>query len=280
MIETLKEMKHGKSGSYESLALERTASQILHRMEDKDSEDSLESTRTRVLANARAIYGPNRCLDVISFAPTSSRKIGACIVEHNPSSRSYVHCCSAKENSRLAALEHLLVITEDLLQRLMDAEGITSSGWLPAMPQSHHAAMFGSAAGSIAGGNSSVASSVQPSRRGSAQPHDLLIDYTQGSPQLVQQSPQFPPPPNSAPSQTPFVNDFNTPYSHHHIQKPKLPRGSSDTAFQTATSPPKAFVQTVPRTNSDIIQQPKPMPVGQFQGPGRGRVQWNLGSEG
>ena len=49
MIETLKEMKHGKSGSYESLALERTASQILHRMEDKDSEDSLESTRTRVL---------------------------------------------------------------------------------------------------------------------------------------------------------------------------------------------------------------------------------------
>ena len=49
MIETLKETKHGKSGSYESLALERTASQILHRMEDKDSEDSLESTRTRVL---------------------------------------------------------------------------------------------------------------------------------------------------------------------------------------------------------------------------------------
>ena len=49
MIETLKEMKHGKSGSYESLALERTASQILHRMEDKDSEDSLENMRTRVL---------------------------------------------------------------------------------------------------------------------------------------------------------------------------------------------------------------------------------------
>ncbi|CAN9079179.1 unnamed protein product [Alternaria alternata] len=123
MIETLKEMKHGKSGSYESLALERTASQILHRMEDKDSEDSLESTRTR-------------------------------------------------EDSRLAALKHLLVITEDLLQRLMDAEGITSSGWLPATPQSHHAAVFGSAAGSIAGGNSSVASSVQPSRRGSAQPQE------------------------------------------------------------------------------------------------------------
>jgi hypothetical protein len=49
MIETLKEMKHGKSGSYESLALERTANQILNRMQDKESEDSLESTRTRVL---------------------------------------------------------------------------------------------------------------------------------------------------------------------------------------------------------------------------------------
>ncbi|KAI4707202.1 hypothetical protein J4E89_008141 [Alternaria sp. Ai002NY15] len=279
MIETLKEMKHGKSGSYESLALERTASQILHRMEDKDSEDSLESTRTRVLANARAIYGPNRCLDVISFAPTSSRKIGACIVEHNPSSRSYVHCCSAKENSRLGAMEHLLVITEDLLQRLMDAEGITSSGWLPATPQSHHAAMYGSAPGSAAGGGS-VASSVQPSRRGSAQPQDLLIDYAQGSPQLMQQSPQFSPPAQSMPSQTPFVNDFNTPWSPHHIQKPKLPRGSSDTVFHTTANTPKPVVQTIPRTNSDIIQQPKPVPIGQFQGPGRGRVQWNLGSEG
>jgi hypothetical protein len=108
----------------------------------------------------------------------------------------------------------------------------------------------------------------------------LLIDYAQDSPQLMQQSPQFPLPPHSAPSQTPFVNDFNTPYSHPHIQKPKLPRGSSDTIFQTTTSTPKPFVQTIPRNNSDIIQQPKPMPVGQFQGPGRGRVQWNLGSEG
>lgn len=86
-------------------------------------------------ANARTIYGPNRCLDVISFAPTSSRKIGAVIVEHNPMNRSYIHCASAKEDSRLAAVEHLLVITEDLMQRLIDAEGITSSGWLPATPQ-------------------------------------------------------------------------------------------------------------------------------------------------
>jgi hypothetical protein len=108
----------------------------------------------------------------------------------------------------------------------------------------------------------------------------LLIDYGQDSPHSMQQSPQFPLPLHSAPSQTPFVNDFNTPYSHHHIQKPKLPRGSSDTIFQTTTSTPKPFVQTIPRNNSDIIQQPKPMPVGQFQGPGRGRVQWNLGSEG
>ncbi|KAF1832548.1 hypothetical protein BDW02DRAFT_554558 [Decorospora gaudefroyi] len=280
MIETLKDRKHGKSNSYESLALERTANQILHRMEDKDSEDSLESTRTRVLANARAIYGPNRCLDVISFAPTSSRKIGACIVEHNPSSRSFVHCCSAKEDSRLAAMEHLLVITEDLIQRLMDAEGITSSGWLPATPQSHHAATYSSAAGSVGGnGNGSVASSVPASRRGSAQPQDLLIDYAHGSPQSMQ-SPQFAPTPQSAHSQPPFIiNDFNSPYSHHHMQKPKLPRGSSDTTFANTT--PKPVMQPMPRTNSDVIQQPKPLPVGQFPGPsGRGRVQWNLGSEG
>jgi hypothetical protein len=49
MIESMKDLKHGKTNSYEVLTLERTASQILHHMEDKDSEDSLESTRARVL---------------------------------------------------------------------------------------------------------------------------------------------------------------------------------------------------------------------------------------
>jgi hypothetical protein len=47
MIETFKDMKHGKA--YQSPTLERTASQILHHMEDKNSEDSLEATRARVL---------------------------------------------------------------------------------------------------------------------------------------------------------------------------------------------------------------------------------------
>lgn len=50
MIETIKDMKHGKA-SYDHghHTLERTANQILHHMEDKESEDSLESTRSRVL---------------------------------------------------------------------------------------------------------------------------------------------------------------------------------------------------------------------------------------
>jgi hypothetical protein len=52
MIESLKDMKHAKSSSYEGRALERTASQILHHMEGKDSEDSLESTRARVLCES------------------------------------------------------------------------------------------------------------------------------------------------------------------------------------------------------------------------------------
>lgn len=121
-------------------------------------------------ANARAIYGPNRCLDIISFAPTSSRKIGAAIVEHNPGGRSYIHCSSAKEDTRLAACEHLLVITEDILQRLIDTEGITSSGWLPATAQAQHAATYsvnGSVAGSV---QPSIAGSVPASRRSSVQP--------------------------------------------------------------------------------------------------------------
>ncbi|KAJ4370934.1 hypothetical protein N0V86_008628 [Didymella sp. IMI 355093] len=168
MIESLRGMKH-KSSSYENLEMERAANKILHRMEDKANEGSLDGTRARILANARTIYGPCRCLDVVSFAPTSSRKIGAAIVEHNPTSRSYIHCASAKEDSRLAAYEHLLVITEDLLQRLMDTEGITSSGWLPGTPQSQHAAIYNAA--SVSG---SVAGSVPASRRSSVAPHESV----------------------------------------------------------------------------------------------------------
>jgi len=96
------------------------------------------------IANARTIYGPNRFLDIITYGSSSSRKIAAAVVEHNPIGRSFVHCCSAKEETRLAALEHLLVIQEDIMQRLMDREGITSNGWLPMTAQAQHARNFGS----------------------------------------------------------------------------------------------------------------------------------------
>lgn len=169
MIESLKDLKHGKSNSYEGLTMER----LLHHMESKNSEDSLESTRARVLSNARAIYGANRLLDVISFAPTSSRKIGAAIVEHNPTSRSFIHCCSAQEDSRLAAVEHLLVITEDILHRMLESEGITSSGWLPATAQAQHAATYSMAGGSTVAA-ASVAGSVHGSQRGSVGPSERV----------------------------------------------------------------------------------------------------------
>jgi hypothetical protein len=108
---------------------------------------------------------------VISFAPTSSRKIGAAIVEHNPMTRSYIHCTSAREDSRLAAYDHLLVITEDLLHRLMDTEGITSSGWLPATHQSQHAATY-NAANVNASFPGSATGSVSTSGRSSLTPQE------------------------------------------------------------------------------------------------------------
>jgi len=59
MIETLKDMKHGKpSYDHGHHTLERTANQILHHMEDKESEDSLESTRARVLGEESPSYPP------------------------------------------------------------------------------------------------------------------------------------------------------------------------------------------------------------------------------
>ncbi|KAF1913217.1 hypothetical protein BDU57DRAFT_457578 [Ampelomyces quisqualis] len=272
MIESFKDLKHGKSNSYEGLKLERTASQILHHMEDKDSEDSLESTRARVLSNARAIYGANRLLDVISFAPTSSRKIGAAIVEHNPTSRSYIHCCSAKEDSRLTAVEHLLVISEDILHRMLESEGITSSGWLPATAQAQHAATYGMSGGStVAGG--SVAGSVQGSRRSSVAPQDVLSDdcKTTDSLSLVRFMPAG------------FINDHHSPHSHHHIQTSQLGRGNSDTSFNFDRTTPQPHVQVLQRTNSDVIHQPKPVTVPMCTMPGKGaaggRVAWKLGSE-
>lgn len=82
-----------------------------------------------------------------------------------------------------------------------------------------------------------------------------------------------------------FVNDFHSPYSSSHLQRapmeanaPPLVRGNSDTAFGGTTPQPQAY--QVPRTNSDVVlQQPKPVPAGQYTGNHHGRVQWKLGSE-
>lgn len=126
------------------------------------------------LANARTIYGPTRPLDIITFAPTTSRRIGAAIVEHNPTGRSYIHCSSAKEETRIGAVEHLLVITEDILQRLIDAEGISSNGWLPNTAAAQQAALSASMNAFGMGGSlpGSAGGSVQTSRRSSVQPPD------------------------------------------------------------------------------------------------------------
>ena len=64
-------------------------------------------------------------------------------------------------------MEHLLVITEDILQRLVDAEGISSSGWLPNTAAAQQAAISAMFPGSNAG---SVAGSVPVSRKSSVQP--------------------------------------------------------------------------------------------------------------
>jgi hypothetical protein len=156
MIESLKDLKHNRT-SYESLKPSRNPSMshlqghghhsaYSHSHTHSDSptacSDSLTTTKSAVISNASAIYGPSRSLDIVTYATTHSRQITAAIVEHSPHGRSYIHCCSAKEDTRLAAVEHLLVITEDILQRLIDKESISSSGWLPATPQSQHAAAF------------------------------------------------------------------------------------------------------------------------------------------
>lgn len=55
MIESLRNMKH-KSNSFEDLEMERTAHKILHRMEDKANEDSLDGARARILGESLPDY--------------------------------------------------------------------------------------------------------------------------------------------------------------------------------------------------------------------------------
>ena len=48
MIESLRDMTH-KSSSYEDLYKERATNNLLHRMEDRVNEESLDATRARIL---------------------------------------------------------------------------------------------------------------------------------------------------------------------------------------------------------------------------------------
>jgi hypothetical protein len=78
-----------------------------------------------------------------------------------------------------------------------------------------------------------------------------------------------------------FINDHHSPHSQYHIRKPQFLRNNSDTSFNFQQTTPQPHVQVIQRTASDVIQQPKPMPVDQLpgRGPVGGRVAWKLGSE-
>jgi hypothetical protein len=78
-----------------------------------------------------------------------------------------------------------------------------------------------------------------------------------------------------------YINDHYSPHSHHHIQTPHFLRGNSDASFNFDRTTPQPHINVIQRTASDVIQQPKPVPVGQLsgRGPAGGRVAWKLGSE-
>ena len=152
-------------------------------------------------------------------------------------------------------MEHLLVITEDLLYHLFDKTGIEMSGWLPTT------AVAQQAAATVAG--SSVAGSLQGSRRSSVQPGEGWVVC-------------------SSPALSSCCTD-SSPRTSHAIQqnasdlfqRPGLQRNLSD-----VQSPSQAAPQVVvPRASSDSIRQPNPVPAGQLV-TRHGRVQWNFGSEG
>jgi hypothetical protein len=146
---------------------------------------------------------------------------------------------------------------------MVEAQGIESCGWLPL--SAHGAA----AANSIAAGTSvpasiagSVAGSMPSSRRGSVQPQ-MMAPVPGIQMQLVSMGMGPPTKPGESPNE-------------HYSVPPgiALVRRSSDHAYQQKQ--PGALVQ---RTSSDIIHQPKPVPVDRA-GVSRGAVRWDMGSEG
>jgi hypothetical protein len=78
-----------------------------------------------------------------------------------------------------------------------------------------------------------------------------------------------------------YINDHNSPHSQHHLRNPQFIRNNSDTSFSFQQTTPQAHIQVIQRTASDVIQQPKPVPVGLMpgRGPMGGKVAWKLGSE-
>jgi hypothetical protein len=78
-----------------------------------------------------------------------------------------------------------------------------------------------------------------------------------------------------------YINDHHSPHSHHHIQTLPLGRGNSDVSFNFERTTPQPHPQPLQRTASEVIQQPKPVPVGLQPGRGLagGKVAWRLGSE-
>ncbi|KAF2805698.1 uncharacterized protein BDZ99DRAFT_540327 [Mytilinidion resinicola] len=289
MIETFRDLKHGRSAekTYNDLSHEHSTKEILHHLEAKESEEVLDSLRSRVLSNAHTIYGPTRTLDIVTYSLTSSRRTVASIVEHSPTGRSYIHCSSARESSRTAAIEHLLVITEDLLARMVDAQGIESCGWLPLSAPGAAAANSIAAANSAAGSGSTVASSLAGSlpgsRRGSVQPQQMQMMTPvpgmggMGGVGLM-----------SSPMTLGPRNGESPPEGYGISPGMALVRRSSDQAMRRAGDPSAQPGQwkrsngelaqqqqvgaVMPRTKSDIILQPKPVPGG------RG-VRWDMGSE-
>jgi hypothetical protein len=255
MIESLKDLTHNRS-SYESLRPSRNPSMShlpshghghhgSHSHTAVDStpafSDSLATTKSAVLSNASAIYGSCRSLDIITYASTTSRQITAAIVEHNPTGRSYIHCCSAKEDTRLAAVEHLLVITEDIMHRLIGQEGITSSGWLPATPQSQHATTFN---------QNALNQNMHTSSQGNI---SNLMKVESASSQT------------STPSVVPGERQMITGPPQHQSMGP-LPMGPP---------PPREGSQGPPQQ----IMAPQPQSVAP-QPTRTGKVQWLMGSEG
>ncbi|KAF2476635.1 uncharacterized protein BDR25DRAFT_67961 [Lindgomyces ingoldianus] len=111
------------------MQIRQNCEKILASSTKNDEQTQFEHYRHRILANARALLGSQKSLEVVTIGAERAGKIGVALVEYTPDGRSFVHFYFPGQVSRLDSLNQLLVMTEEKLTPCFENLAVTQ-GWI------------------------------------------------------------------------------------------------------------------------------------------------------